>query len=129
MTKVSSEKQKMILIGHGSRSAEWRKPLDARVNDLQSIVGEEKVGVAFMELNHPTLAEAIDDGLKEDVTSFWVLPMFLSSGGHVKRDIETEIERLRAVHPRVTIHLMASFGEQPLITNALRALVKQQLQQ
>ena len=127
MTNDSSKKTKLILIGHGSRSPNWRKPLDARVHELQKSLGEDQVGVAFMEWNQPTLAEAIAIGLAEGVQRFWVLPMFLSSGGHVERDIESEIQRLRVEHNQIDMCLMDSFGEQPIVTAALHTLVKLQL--
>jgi sirohydrochlorin cobaltochelatase len=117
-------KRLLVLIGHGSRSQEWRKPFDALTHDLQATFGEEHVALAFMELDNPRLGEVVKDAVENGAEAISILPMFLSGGGHVKRDIETQVESLRGQYPDVTIEVLVSLGEQPLIGHAIRQLAQ-----
>ena len=115
----------LVLIGHGSRSPDWRKPFDALTHDLQAALGEDHVALSFMELDNPRLGEVVKDAAENGTEAISILPMFLSGGGHVKRDIETQVESLRGQYPNVTIEVLVSLGEQPLIGQAIRQLAQE----
>ena len=50
-----------------------------------------------------------------------VLPMFLGTGGHVRKDLPPMMERLRERHPSVRWRLHDAVGEQPRVREAMAA--------
>ena len=48
-----------------------------------------------------------------------VVPLFLGTGGHVRKDLPLLIETLRAAHPQTTWTVRASIGEAPGVVQAM----------
>ncbi|MBY0469050.1 MAG: CbiX/SirB N-terminal domain-containing protein, partial [Burkholderiaceae bacterium] len=61
-----------------------------------------------------TLAEA-------GCTQVAIVPLFLGTGGHVRKDLPLLIEALRSAHPQVTWTLQPSIGEAPGVIEAMAA--------
>ena len=47
------------------------------------------------------------------------MPLFLGTGGHLRRDLPPLVEALRAAHPGVSIHLHAAIGEHAAVVEAM----------
>jgi sirohydrochlorin cobaltochelatase len=80
-------KKGLLLVGHGS-SMPFNKQL---VEDTARLVSRRDPGYlvkcAFMNLNTPTIAEALEEFKKEDVDTVIVVPLFLAKGVHINKDI------------------------------------------
>ena len=80
-------KKGLLLVGHGS-SLPYNKQL---VEDTARMVSRKDpsylVKSAFMNMNRPTITEALEEFRKEDVESVVVVPVFLAKGVHINRDI------------------------------------------
>ena len=80
-------KKGMLLVGHGS-SLPYNKQL---VEDTARLVSQKDPGYsvkcAFMNMNTPTIKEALEEFRKEDIDTVIVVPLFLARGVHINRDI------------------------------------------
>ena len=110
----------LLLFAHGARDAEWATPFEAVANAVRRACPGLPVRLAYLEAMQPDLAQAAAQLLDAGCTRVEVLPLFLGSGGHVKRDLPTLVDALRQRHPRVVWALHASAGESPIVTQALR---------
>ena len=80
-------KKGLLLVGHGS-SLPYNKQI---VEETARMVSRKDPGYivksAFMNMNRPTIREALDEFKKEDVDSIIVVPLFLARGVHINKDI------------------------------------------
>jgi sirohydrochlorin cobaltochelatase len=112
----------LILFAHGARDASWAAPFEAVAARVRQARPQLAVRLAFLELMTPTLLDAgrqlVDDGcLLIDV-----LPLFLGSGSHLRRDLPALMAQLRAAHPQPAWTLHGAAGEHPSVIEALAAL-------
>ncbi len=85
----------LILFAHGARDPRWREPFD-RLRGLVSKQHDGPVTLAFLELMQPDLGEAARELGHQGVTHAVVVPIFLGTGGHLRRDLPAIIEAARA---------------------------------
>jgi len=80
-------KKGLLLVGHGS-SLPYNKQL---VEDTARLVSRKDPGYivkcAFMNMNIPTINEALEEFRKEDIDTVIVVPLFLARGVHINKDI------------------------------------------
>jgi sirohydrochlorin cobaltochelatase len=112
----------IVLFAHGSRDREWAQPFEQLAAALTRKT-RQPVKLAFLELMHPPLAEAIAALVGEGVNAIRVVPVFLGPGGHVKEDLPRLVERARKSHPGVAITLEPPMGEQPAVIEAIAAAI------
>ncbi|HNC19112.1 MAG TPA: CbiX/SirB N-terminal domain-containing protein, partial [Accumulibacter sp.] len=78
-----------------------------------------RVELAFFEFMSPTLADCVDGLIAEGSRRIVVLPLFIASGGHLKRDIPALLEHLRQRHPETEFELAAPVGEAETVIQAM----------
>ncbi len=115
----------VVLIGHGSPRPQWRLPLDA----LAAALGGPEAGVhlAFMEHCAPSLADIAAGCVDAGVTHMSVLPLFISSGGHVNREIREQTQAVDDSYPALTIATLPALGELSGVRKALSKVIDQQI--
>ncbi len=113
----------VVLMGHGSPRPQWRRPLDA----LAEALGGPDAGVylAFMDHCTPSLAEVASSCVQGGVTHLSVLPLFISSGGHVNREIREQTAAVDAEYPDLTVVTLPALGELEGVKAALSAVIAQ----
>lgn len=110
----------LILFAHGSRDARWAEPFEAVAAAVRMRAPQVAVRLAYLELMQPDLSEAANALIKEEgATQIDVLPLFLGSGNHLRRDLPPMVDALRAAHPAVLFELHPAVGEHPALTAAL----------
>lgn len=111
--------QAVILLAHGARDPSWAGPFEAVAARVRERAPEALVQLAFLELMAPTLEEAAAGLLARGCTHIAVVPAFLGMGGHVRRDVPAQLERLRQAHPGAAFTLHPALGETPHVIAAL----------
>lgn len=101
----------ILLFGHGARSPEWARPMERIRDRLIESTAADAVQLAFLEFMTPTLPEALDQLAENGFKRIDVVPVFLSQGGHVKRDVPDLIEAARFRHAGIEIRLADAVGE------------------
>lgn len=109
----------LILFAHGARDPAWAAPFEAVVDAVRRERPDAAVRLAYLELMRPSLAEAGDELCAAGCTRVEVLPLFLGTGGHLKRDLPPLVDGLRARHGGVSFTLHPAIGESALLTQAL----------
>lgn len=120
---MSTRSHGLILFAHGARDPAWAAPFEAVAAELRSRRPELAVRLAFLEFMDPTLTAAAAALAGAGCRRIDVLPMFLGTGGHVRRDLPRLLQEARAAHGHTTIELHASIGELPAIQAAMAGAI------
>ena len=109
----------LVLLAHGARDPLWAAPFEAVVERVRTKSPEAIVRLAFLELMTPDLEAAGYELADLGCTHVDVVPLFLGTGGHVRRDVPVQVERLRAAHAGVVWRLHDAVGETARVISAL----------
>jgi sirohydrochlorin cobaltochelatase len=112
----------LILFAHGSRDPRWAEPFEAVAAAVRVRASQVAVRLAYLELMQPDLQRAGAALVSDGCTHIDVLPLFLGTGNHLRRDLPPMVDALRAAHPDVRITLHAAVGEHPALTAALAGI-------
>lgn len=114
----------IVVMAHGSR----HEPANAEVRDLARRLAEsgvaDRVETAFLEAATPALPEAIAALAAAGAGSILVLPLFLNTGNHVRRDIPRLIEAARAAHPEARIVQLDHVGASAIFAETIERIAR-----
>ena len=111
--------QGLILFAHGARDPRWAAPFEAVARQIALQQPQLQLRLAFLELMSPSLLEAGAQLSAAGCTQVDVLPMFLGTGGHLRKDLPPMMEQVRLAHPGVSWRLHDAIGEQPVVRQAM----------
>lgn len=100
----------ILLLGHGSRLAEANDTLRKVAGTLESTGRFGAVIPAFLQMERPTVGEAVDEAVRRGFRDITVMPYFLYAGAHVTSDIPSEIEAAKARHPHINVRITRHLG-------------------
>jgi len=83
----SQVKSGLLLVGHGTRSAEGTKQFLELADQLAQRIAPIMMEPAFLEIQQPGIAAAVERLLARKIEQLMVLPLLLFAAGHAKRDI------------------------------------------
>lgn len=112
-------KRGLLLFAHGARDPRWAAPFEAIAARVSQQVPHAAVHLAFLEFMTPTLREAGDALATQGCERVDVLPLFLGTGGHVRKDLPLLMAELAQSHPAVQWHLQPAIGEFASVTEAM----------
>jgi sirohydrochlorin cobaltochelatase len=114
-------KRGLILFAHGARDPRWGAPFEAIADAVRARAPQADVRLAFLELMTPDLITVADALAADGCTRIDILPLFLGTGGHLRRDLPPLVQAIAARHPQVQVTLHGAAGEAPPIIDALAA--------
>lgn len=100
----------VLLLGHGSKAPEANATLRRVAEEVKARGGYPEVKAGFLQIEPPSIAEAVDDLVSRGAKNIVVMPYFLYMGLHVTKDLPREIDAAREKHPGVTFSLAANLG-------------------
>ncbi|MDM4764852.1 CbiX/SirB N-terminal domain-containing protein [Pelomonas sp. SE-A7] len=110
----------LLLFAHGARDPAWAGPFQAVVASLAAQQPGLVTRLAFLEFMSPGLEEAARQLVAAGCSRIDVVPLFLGSSGHVRREVPPLVEALRQQHgPAVRWRLHEAIGEHPLVVAAM----------
>jgi sirohydrochlorin cobaltochelatase len=112
-------KRGLLLFAHGARDARWSEPFEKVADHIRGVDPALVVELAFLEFMAPTLLEAGSRLLAAGCATVDVVPLFLGTGGHVRRDLPALMAQLSEAHPEVAWRLHAAIGEVPSVIAAM----------
>jgi sirohydrochlorin cobaltochelatase len=115
----------VILFGHGSRDPLWRGPIEAVAARLAQRHAHVPVRCAYLEFDRPTLPEAVADVVEHAVTEVSIVPMFLGTGTHARKDLPGLLQGLREAHPHVHFALQRAIGDDPRVLDLLATIASE----
>jgi len=125
--KMTMTEPAVILLAHGSRDARWQIPFERLACELVAARGPGAVRLAYLQFNSPTLADAVAAAAGEGFARLLVLPLFLSIGGHVAKDIPVEVAALRSQYDGLDIRMLSAIGEDPRFTELVGRVVTESI--
>ncbi len=81
----------MLLVGHGSTMPYNKELIEATGKMIAAQTTEFVVKCSFMNINKPSIKDALADFRKEKIDVLVVVPLFLAKGVHIEKDIPSEI--------------------------------------
>jgi sirohydrochlorin cobaltochelatase len=80
-----------LLIGHGSKLEIQKKMIERLAESVKNRGVFADVFYAFMNVNRPTIREAMTEIVKKGYRKVIAIPVFLSEGVHTTEDIPSEL--------------------------------------
>ncbi len=112
-------KRGLILFAHGARDARWAEPFEAVAAAVRARATQIDVRLAYLELMAPDLPAVADAMVGEGIARIDILPLFLGTGGHLRRDLPRLVEAIQACHTTAVIRLHPAAGEAPALIAAM----------
>lgn len=110
----------LLLFAHGARDPAWARPFEIVTERLRAARPGTPVVMAYLEFMSPDMAAAAAQLAAAGCTRVHVMPLFLGTGGHVRRDVPLLLDRLREVHgDAVEWQLHAPLGDQDAVLQAI----------
>ncbi|MDR7295193.1 sirohydrochlorin cobaltochelatase [Pelomonas aquatica] len=110
----------LLLFAHGARDPAWARPFEIVTECLRAARPDTPLAMAFLEFMSPDMDEAAAQLAAAGCTRVHVLPLFLGTGGHVRRDVPVLLDRLREQHGDAIEWLLhAPLGEQEAVLQAI----------
>ncbi|MEN9627662.1 MAG: cobalamin [Pseudomonadota bacterium] len=111
--------QGLILFAHGARDPRWAAPFQDMAQRVRGQRPQWQVRLAFLEFMTPDLSGAAAELVAAGCTQVDLLPVFLGSGGHVRKDLPRLLDGLRGQHAATTFRLHGAIGEVPQVLQAM----------
>jgi sirohydrochlorin ferrochelatase len=106
----------IVLVDHGSRHAAANQTLLDMAELVRAEVGSDWLVVAaHMEIEPPTVADAIADCVAQGAREIVVQPYFLALGRHASEDIPRLVQQVAKSHPEVTFRVAEPLGAHSLL--------------
>ena len=110
----------LLLFAHGARDPAWARPFEIVTERLRAARPGTPLVMAYLEFMSPDMEAAAAQLAAAGCTRVHVLPLFLGTGGHVRRDVPLLLERLREQHgDAIEWRLHAPLGEQEAVLQAI----------
>jgi sirohydrochlorin cobaltochelatase len=81
----------MLLIGHGSSMPYNKELVEATGRMIAAQAADFVVRCGFMNINSPSIKEALESFRGEQIDALVIVPLFLAKGVHIEKDIPSEI--------------------------------------
>lgn len=111
--------QGLILFAHGARDPRWAAPFEDMARRIAGQRPRLAVRLAYLEFMAPDLATAAAELAAQGCSPIDLLPVFLGSGGHVRKDLPRLLDDLRQRHAGVAFRLHGAIGEMPAVLQAM----------
>jgi sirohydrochlorin ferrochelatase len=100
----------ILLVGHGSRSADGRAELLALADLVAAAADGTAVEAGFLELSEPPAGDALDRLVDRGAHKIAIVPLMLNAAGHAKSDVPAVVLEGRARHPGVHLTYARPLG-------------------
>ncbi len=97
--------------------------MESLASAVQAGLPTEKVGVAFMQFDGPTLPDVVEEAVRSGERTLRLLPLFMASAGHVDNDIRPLVTELARKHPEAELKLLKPVGEDDLFPGLILDIV------
>ncbi|MFA7270491.1 MAG: CbiX/SirB N-terminal domain-containing protein [Sterolibacterium sp.] len=111
----------ILLLGHGARNPDWAATFHRTRDAILQRQPDIPVAMGFLELMSPSLEESIDALVAQGVRHIVIVPIFMSAGRHIKKDLPLLAAAAMNRHAGLSIALAEPVGEAPEVISAMAA--------
>ena len=108
----------VLVVGHGSRRAEANEDVRKAAQAICERGGLLLVEPAFLEIEHPNIAEGFARLIQRGARDITVHPYFLSPGRHTRGDIPVEVSDAASRHPGINYRITEPLSAHPSVIEA-----------
>lgn len=112
-------KQALLVMVHGSPRPIANNDMFAVVDVIRERGVYPIVEVGFMEINEPSIPEAIERCVAQGAERVLAVPYFLHTGNHVTDDLPTLLEAAQARYPQIEFLMGDYLGHDPLLADVV----------
>jgi sirohydrochlorin ferrochelatase len=112
-------KKAILVVSHGSRSAEAIAEFDSVVELVRSRAHDYLVKGAHMVISEPDIPTAVAELATFEIRDIVVVPYFLFKGNHTKIDIPEILNSIKLNFPEIDIKLANPIGVEVLMADIL----------
>ena len=109
----------LVLFAHGARDPQWAEPFRAIASSVIASRKDLTVKLAFLELQPPSLADAITELATTGHSTIHIAPLFMAQGGHLRQDVPKLLAEIRKRQPTLNIELLPALGDVPGLRDAI----------
>lgn len=118
-------KRAVVVIGHGSKLAGSDDAMGRTVDSLRRKEPDTLVQIAFLEIQSPTIQEAIELVLRHGAEEVVLVPYFVQTGRHVTQDIPKIASEAQAKYPKKKFRLARYLGFDERIVSVVRDRIRE----
>jgi sirohydrochlorin ferrochelatase len=108
-----------IVFAHGSSVESANDAVRAVADQAARRAAWDAYRTAFLGGGRPSLAEAVDDLVRNGAVRCVVIPYFLTLGLHLERDLPALVDEIRTAHPNLEIEVTAPLDGHPALLDAV----------
>jgi len=108
----------ILILAHGSREKQTEVDFLNMIEEIRVRTGKD-VEAAFMEFSPRDITHGLSSLVDHGATRIRIIPYFLFSGVHIRKDIPEEIAAFRKDHPDLEINLEAVLGADSRLVDIL----------
>src|SRR5260370_25350779 len=108
----------ILIVGHGSRREEANHDVREAARRIGKRGGFHLVEAAFLEIEHPNIAEGFKGLVERGACNVTVHPYFLSPGRHTRVDLPREVRAVAQCFPGVSHMITETLCAHPLVIDA-----------
>lgn len=109
----------LLLMAHGSPDPAANRSIEQVAARIRATDRYAQVMVCYMDLNQPSISDAIDDLVARGARRLVAVPYFLQLGGHVAEDLPATIDAARQHHTGAEIILAEHLGYDALLVQVI----------
>jgi len=113
----------ILLVSHGSRSAQAQKEIDALVQQLEERSSAPIVKSAFLQIGSPDVCRGVEDCIRQGATEITILLNFLHSGRHTAEEIPAMIKQIKKTHHRIKFNVTKPIGQHKHLADLFLKLI------
>ncbi|WP_068159699.1 sirohydrochlorin chelatase [Rhodococcus phenolicus] len=113
----------VIAVAHGSRDPRSAQAMAAALTVLRAGRPDWDIRLAFLDLNAPSVGQAVDAVAAEGHRRVVVVPLLLGSAFHARVDLPGILAEARVRHPHLEVIRTDILGDDPLLVAAARNAV------
>ena len=108
----------ILVVGHGSRRREANDDVREAARKIGERGGFSLVEAAFLEIEHPNIAEGFKRLVKSGACKVTAHPYFLSPGRHTRGDLPREVRAVAQRFPGVSYQITEPLSAHPMVIEA-----------
>ncbi|XSG76510.1 sirohydrochlorin chelatase [Herpetosiphon llansteffanensis] len=109
----------LLILVHGSPRPASNAPIQAVAERVRQATPWAKVQVCFMDLNEPSIPDALDALMAQGLEQLIAVPYFIQFGSHVREDLPELIQAGRERHAHAQIVLAQHLDYDELLIDVL----------
>ena len=118
----------IVIFAHGSSVETANEAVRVISRNVASAGGFPLASTAFLEMGQPDLPTAVEQLRAQGATKIIVLPYFLTTGIHLKRDLPRIVSEILEIQKGISIEIAPPLDGHPALESILLDRAKEALQ-